>query len=426
MLCCASVHPLVWIKGISPGMCNLCNLAADSLGSAALSDNALAGPLSTSTISSNTLTGKWGSSTALGSSGGVVTWSFAASNYILQAFQFDSFITQPIYQADVRAAFARWEQVANIHFVEQFDSVQSNIRLGWDAIDGPKKVIGETSWSAFNQSFTSALIRFDAAENYTTGGMVVVDKVNFYTLALHEIGHALGLSHDDTQASVMNSRQSSSVRDLTLSDVASIQTIYGGPAIAGGDGNDTLRGTTGNDTFYGGFGRDTVVLAGARAVYSVTQTTEGWRVTGPSGNDLLVLIERIRFDDGTLVLDSNDPAASVYRLYQAALNRTPDALGLIAWVNAEATGTTMPTMAGQFMQSSEFTGRYGDPDNAGFVDLLYQNVLGRSGEADGAAFWLNGLTSGRATRAEVLLGFSESAENIALVGSTTQTGIWLA
>ena len=39
--------------------------------------------------------------------------------------------------------------------------------------------------------------------------------------------------------------------------------------------------------------------------------------------------------------------------------------------------------------------------------------------------WNDLLTSGTLDRADVLIGFSESLENIALVGSAIENGIWL-
>ena len=39
-------------------------------------------------------------------------------------------------------------------------------------------------------------------------------------------------------------------------------------------------------------------------------------------------VERIEFDDGVLVTGVGDTAAQVYRLYDAVLDRNPDASGL--------------------------------------------------------------------------------------------------
>lgn len=70
-------------------------------------------------------------------------------------------------------------------------------------------------------------------------------------------------------------------------------------------------------------------------------------------------------------------------------------------------------MSDFFSISTEFQTRYGDVTNAQFVDLIYQNILGRPGEAAGRAFWLGELNSGARTRGNVMINFSESSEYVA-------------
>ncbi len=61
-----------------------------------------------------------------------------------------------------------------------------------------------------------------------------------------------------------------------------------------------------------------------------------------------------------------------------------------------------------------------------FVEQLYQNILHRSGEAAGAAYWDGLLDSHTLTREQVLLGFSESQENQAALVGVLAHGIVLA
>jgi hypothetical protein len=64
-----------------------------------------------------------------------------------------------------------------------------------------------------------------------------------------------------------------------------------------------------------------------------------------------------------------------------------------------------------FLGSAEFQARFGGAGtpNAAFVDQLYQNVLGRAGDAAGRDFW-NGALNAGTSRADVLVAFSENAE----------------
>ena len=66
-------------------------------------------------------------------------------------------------------------------------------------------------------------------------------------------------------------------------------------------------------------------------------------------------------------------------------------------------------MAQGFADSSESQRQYGALDNAGFLDTLYQNVLGRLPDAPGKAYWLGQLAGGT-TRGEALAGFAQSSE----------------
>ena len=105
----------------------------------------------------------------------------------------------------------------------------------------------------------------------------------------------------------------------------------------------------------------------------------------------------------------------VIRLYFAALARTPDYNGLQTWSNALRAGVfTLTGAADQFAISAEFISRYGSLDNAGFVQQLYGNVLGRKADAAGLAGWV-GLLDRGASRGTVLVGFSESDEFKAMI-----------
>ncbi|MBA2281440.1 MAG: DUF4214 domain-containing protein [Actinomycetota bacterium] len=102
------------------------------------------------------------------------------------------------------------------------------------------------------------------------------------------------------------------------------------------------------------------------------------------------------------------PAA---RLYEAYFHRIPDTAGLLYWIDRLATGTPLATVSQAFADSSEFRTAYGALPNAEFVDLVYQNVLGRAPDAAGRAYWTQQLDRGNATRGQVMIGFSESSEN---------------
>jgi hypothetical protein len=101
----------------------------------------------------------------------------------------------------------------------------------------------------------------------------------------------------------------------------------------------------------------------------------------------------------------------IARLYQAGLGRIPDSTGLNFWVGIFRSGASLQEIATGFLGSNEFKSKFGENlSNSEFVDLLYQFVLGRPGEASGVAYWNEQLDLG-VPRGLVLVGFSESTEN---------------
>jgi hypothetical protein len=199
----------------------------------------------------------------------------------------------------------------------------------------------------------------------------------------------------------------------------------GADRLEGGDGNDRLAGGPGNDTLLGGDGADTASTGALRRQATVTNPAAAGTLAGPEGTDALVSIEAVGFGDGTLYFGPESFGAGVQRLYLAALGRSADPVGLGAWSAAlEAGAISTRAVAAGIAGSAEFAQRYGAPDNAGFVGLLYGNVFGRAPDAAGLDYWAGNLNNGSLTRTEVVLGFSESAEFKARTAPALANGLW--
>ncbi|WP_076859586.1 matrixin family metalloprotease [Bradyrhizobium mercantei] len=170
---------------------------------------------------------KWGSS-ALGTPSGEIDWSFATANLTGQFIQFDSFLTG-MFQTEIREAFDRWESVANIDFHEVADAASNQIRLGLSHIDGLNNVVGEEQNSYSGGTELAADITFDMDEGWhlVNGQLVSNGGVSFYVVALHEIGHSLGLDHYNVSPAIMNAVLNPAVTDLTQSDIDGVRALYG-------------------------------------------------------------------------------------------------------------------------------------------------------------------------------------------------------
>lgn len=211
-----------------------------------------------------------------------------------------------------------------------------------------------------------------------------------------------------------------------------IDGLSGNDVLVGNGGNDILIGNAGNDELNGGSGRDIARFALNRAGYTVSRDPDTGQIlvqasSGQEGSDLLIDMERLQFANGTLAFDGDGSAGQAYRLYKAAFDRSPDNGGLSFWIDALDRGVGDLIWAANFFANSpEFVSSYGATSNSAFVNLLYQNVLDRPGEAAGIAFWVGELDSGARSRAKVLADFSESAENRANVIGVIETGIWFS
>lgn len=170
---------------------------------------------------------KWTSS----SSPVVVTWSFAdtsiPTSQLPSGYKIPDSTIASQYRAVIERAFAAWAAVANITFVEQADSASSNIRIGNYAIDGVataggSSVLAETFYWGSGSKLQTAEVVFDVDAYSGT---------KLFSIAEHEIGHALGLDHSNLQSAVMyaylNSQNQAGV--LTSDDIGGMQSLYGAP-----------------------------------------------------------------------------------------------------------------------------------------------------------------------------------------------------
>jgi hypothetical protein len=149
------------------------------------------------------------------------------------------------------------------------------------------------------------------------------------------------------------------------------------------------------------------------------QTWLAYMANGASRGDVLTAFaESAENRINSLPIAGDVDDAEAYRLYQAALNRAPDATGLAFWSNALRNGATVTQLAEGFESSAEFLQKYGALSTTDFVTQLYRNALGRAPDASGEQNWVNAINNGM-TRAQVLVGFSDSTENRVNTASAT-------
>jgi hypothetical protein len=148
---------------------------------------------------------KWGSP-ELGTAGGIVTWAV------------DDSISRAELQS-INAAFAEWSEVANIQFQAVSSTADADIDFSNSALDGAGNVLGVTGFNFSGGQLKSADIQFDSGDNLSGS--------EFSLVAIHEIGHAIGLGHFNDDPAVMNSTANFDLTGLAQSDIDGIVALYG-------------------------------------------------------------------------------------------------------------------------------------------------------------------------------------------------------
>jgi hypothetical protein len=170
-----------------------------------------------------------------------VSWSFANA---ASGSGFSDAITDPTQQALVAAAFATWSAASGINFVEDAPGSASNISIGF-AQNLASQALGLTfltvNDSGYIASGTTVQLQdpaytplYAGSNGLTYEAAGTNDEANptFEQLALHEIGHALGLGESSDPYSIMNPLLSPQNETLDATDYDNVETLYPGNVFA--------------------------------------------------------------------------------------------------------------------------------------------------------------------------------------------------
>jgi hypothetical protein len=133
-------------------------------------------------------------------------------------------------KATIEKALAVWAKVADVVFTETSRPGQAkSLDFDFRAIDGRGGTLAQAYFpSDANRSTIAGDVQFDSSEPWEIGNARGSAAFDLVWVAVHEIGHALGLEHSHTADSVMAASVSASqsFTALTASDVDAALRVY--------------------------------------------------------------------------------------------------------------------------------------------------------------------------------------------------------
>lgn len=129
------------------------------------------------------------------------------------------------FRTQVRAAFASWQDVGiPLQFVFTADSARADVHVTWvDRFAEP--ISGKTIWSRDDRWW---IVDADIVLALHHRDGAALDAAQMRAIALHEVGHLIGLDHTTDGTNIMAPRVR--VRDLSPADQATARLLYSVPA----------------------------------------------------------------------------------------------------------------------------------------------------------------------------------------------------
>lgn len=185
-------------------------------------------------------------------------------------------------------------------------------------------------------------------------------------------------------------------------------------SVSAGAGNDVITVGNGVHTLDGGAGFDVVNVGVSVGAYTGVTISNGTvsLASATNGNLNLTNVQFVAgTDNQSISIVSTQAEGIALRLFDAVLGRDADVGGAQFYTQQVTGGTSLSTIANNFINSTEYTAVHGsNVSDAQFIQDIYQGALGRTADAEGLVFWGQQLVTGH-TRADIVVGIVGSAES---------------
>lgn len=138
--------------------------------------------------------------------------------------------------SDIRRAFDVWAHYSNLKFLRVKKHEKADIIISFGAkfhgdsypFDGPGNILAHAFYPYEDPSYGGD-VHFDNDENWVEGAQTLREGVDFLSVAIHELGHSLGLAHSYDPAAVMFPyyRGGTSGHALQYDDILGMYELYG-------------------------------------------------------------------------------------------------------------------------------------------------------------------------------------------------------
>jgi hypothetical protein len=295
-------------------------------------------------------------------------------------------------QSEVRRAMAEWSKAVKVSWVQGMNATGNRtVNILWatgyhgDAypFDGISGILAHTFYPAPpNSEPLAGDLHLDDAEPWHIGV-----NTDLFSVALHELGHALGLGHSDDPSAVMYPYYRM-VSQLSPSDIAAIQTLYAAnstttstssplsltvnpPPVSTTATSLNLSGSTS-----GGSSSISVTWVSSSGASGIASgSSSAWMI---SGIPLLIGANTITITatSGTSIVSQTVTITRTASMVSTTLDTTAPSLTITSPSTTTA-ATSLPTITISGSAS----------DNVGVTSITWANNFGGSGTARGTTSW---------------------------------------